>query len=213
MALVRPACGKRGRRRGIRSAKAEARKRRARRTVFSRSLPLGGSGARSRRGNANAHLGGTARIGATRDVSGTHLKFSHSRREIIPFLTVIAPSAGDAATIAASRERVAGANKGENETGRCFFARPANRARPGGGRRRPVARGAFLDERGGFARNGGTWVPSLSRVARALVTRESCCAVGILEHFKLDLSAATDRLIKSIKNTFCGCSTAVSLGA
>ena len=56
-----------------------------------------------------------------------------------------------------------------------------------------MARGAFLDERGGFARNGGTWVPSLSRVARALVTRESCCAVGILEHFKLDLSAATDR--------------------
>ena len=122
------------------------------------------------------------------------MKFSHSRREIIPFLTVIAPSAGDAATIAASRERVAGANKGENETGRCFFARPANRARPGGGRRRPVARGAFLDERGGFARNGGTRVPSLSRVARALVTRESCCAVGILEHFKRDFdSSSCDR--------------------
>lgn len=76
------------------------------------------------------------------------MKFSHSRREIIPFLTVIAPSAGDAATIAACRERVAGANKGENEKGRCFFARPANPARPGGGRRRPVARGALLDGRG-----------------------------------------------------------------
>ena len=65
------------------------------------------------------------------------------------------------------------------------------------------------------ASRGGTWVPSLSRVARALVTRESCCAVGILARARinLDLSAATDRLIKSIKNTFCGCSTAVSLGA
>ena len=158
------------------------------------------------------------------------MKFSHSRREIIPFLTVIAPSAGDAATIAASRERVAGANKGENETGRCFFARPANRARPGGGRRRPVARGAFLDERGGFARNGGTWVPSLSRVARALVTRESCCAVGILEHFKRDFDSSKRNLTKrrqfeaaiagsnlpqKLSNfyTFCGCSTSVSLGA
>lgn len=116
------------------------------RTAFSSSEEIWR--ARARRGNANAHLGGTARIGATRDVSGTHLKFSHSRREIIPFLTVIAPSAGDAATIAASRERVAGANKGENETGRCFFARPANPARPGGGRRRPVARGALLYGRG-----------------------------------------------------------------
>jgi hypothetical protein len=96
------------------------------------------------------------------DVSGTHLKFSHSRREIIPFLTVIAPSSAEAATIAACGTR-GGANT-ENHTGRCFFARPREPEpcpRQGRGDA-AVTRGAGpAVSAGACARDGRRSVPSL----------------------------------------------------
>lgn len=50
-------------------------------------------------------FGGTAREGSTRRAS-THLKFSHSMREIMPFRTVSAPDAGSAPVILANGRRV-----------------------------------------------------------------------------------------------------------
>jgi hypothetical protein len=52
------------------------------------------------------------------------LKFSHSRREIIPFLTVIAPSLGEAATIAASANSAGGCQQRGKSDGSLLF-RPA----------------------------------------------------------------------------------------
>ena len=63
------------------------------------------------------------------------------------------------------------------------------------------------------ARNGGRWVPSLSRVARALVTRESCCAVGILEKTFQTLPGRPASCGAARCIFFTGCSFFSSLGA